>query len=67
MFYGLLGAEGKIRISSVDDATSKIDYSFELKGFLGSIVSVVKKKECVEGTEGGLANMVKLSEDAQKK
>ena len=67
MFYGLLGAEGKVKISSLDDDTSKIDYSFELKGFLGSIVSVVKKKECVEGTEGGLANMVKLSEDAQKK
>ena len=67
MFYGLLGAEGKVQISSIDDATSKIDYSFELKGFIGSIVSVVKKRECVEGTEGGLANMVKLSEEAQKK
>jgi len=63
---GLLKAEGKVLISAVDDATSKIDYSFELKGLLGSIVAVIKKKECVEGTEGGLANMVKLSEAAQK-
>mmetsp|Transcript_21210 Transcript_21210/g.30358 ORF Transcript_21210/g.30358 Transcript_21210/m.30358 type:complete len:146 (-) Transcript_21210:139-576(-) len=63
---GLLSAEGKVLITVVDDATSKIDYSFELKGFLGAIVGVVKKKECVEGTEDGLANMVKLSEAAQK-
>ena len=61
---GMLRAEGKVLISTVDDTTSKIDYSFELKGFLGSIVSVIKKKECVHGTEGGLANMVKLSEEA---
>eukprot|EP00984_Skeletonema_dohrnii_P035357 scaffold35011_cov178-Skeletonema_dohrnii-CCMP3373.AAC.1 len=63
---GLLKADGKVLISAVDDATSKIDYSFELKGLLGSIVAIIKKKECVEGTEGGLANMVKLSEAAQK-
>lgn len=66
MLGGMLRAEGKVLISTVNDTTSKIDYSFELQGLLGSIVSVIKKKECVEGTEGGLANMVKLSEEAQK-
>lgn len=63
---GLLRAEGKVQITPIDDANSKIDYSFEVKGLIGSIFGIIKKKECVEGTEGGLANMVKLSEAAQK-
>ena len=63
---GMIKAVGKVVISPVDCSTSKIDYSFELKGLIGSIVAFVKKKECVEGTEGGLENMVKLSEEAQK-
>jgi hypothetical protein len=67
MFGGMLRAEGKVLISEVDYAISKIDYSFELQGILGSVVSIIKKKECVEGTKGGLANMVELSEKAQKK
>ena len=64
---GIVRAEGKVRIAAVDESTSKIDYSFELLGFVGSIVSFVKKKEVVEGTHGGLDNMVKMSEEAQKK
>lgn len=63
---GLVKAEGKVLITQVDTSTTKIDYSFELSGLAGFIVAMVKKKECVEGTEGGLANMVKLSEEAEK-
>lgn len=59
-------AEGKVRIAAVDDATSKIDYSFELLGFVGSLVAMVKKKEVVGGTQGGLDNMIKMSGEAQK-
>ena len=40
--------------------------SFELNGCLGGIFGMLNKKGVVEGTEGGLANMVKLSEEAQK-
>ena len=64
---GIVRAEGKVRIAAVDDNTSKIDYSFELLGFVGSIVSFVKKKEVIGGTQGGLDNMVKMSGEAQKK
>ena len=63
---GLLKAEGKIRITPVDETTSKIDYSFELLGAFGPLVALVKKKEVVEGTQGGLDNMVKMSKEAQK-
>jgi len=68
MLGGLVGAEGKVMITPIveDSSKSKIEYSFELKGLLGSIVAILKKKECVEGTKGGLDNMVKLSEEAQK-
>mmetsp|Transcript_20443 Transcript_20443/g.35134 ORF Transcript_20443/g.35134 Transcript_20443/m.35134 type:complete len:148 (+) Transcript_20443:47-490(+) len=66
MLGGILRCEGNVRIAPVDEATSKIDYNFELLGFVGSIVSVIKKKEVVGGTQGGLDNMVKMSEEAQK-
>mmetsp|Transcript_13693 Transcript_13693/g.29417 ORF Transcript_13693/g.29417 Transcript_13693/m.29417 type:complete len:96 (-) Transcript_13693:265-552(-) len=68
MLGGAVGAEGKVMITPIveDSSKSKIEYSFELKGLFGSIVAFLKKKECVEGTKGGLDNMVKLSEEAQK-
>ncbi len=40
--------------------------SFELSGCLGGIFGMLNEKAIAEGTEGGLANMVKLSEEAQK-
>ncbi|KAL7533074.1 hypothetical protein ACHAXR_005029 [Thalassiosira sp. AJA248-18] len=64
---GVVRAEGKVLISPLDSSTSKIDYSFELLGFVGYIVAMAKKKMVVEGTQGGLDNMVKMSEEAQKK
>ena len=63
---GIIRAEGKVLITPVDATTSKIDYSFALLGFVGSLVSMIKKKEVVGGTQGGLDNMVRLSEEAQK-
>ena len=63
---GIVRAEGKVLITKVDSTTSKIDYSFEMLGFVGSLVAMVKKKEVVAGTQGGLDNMVKMSEEAQK-
>ena len=38
-----------------------------MNGLIGSVVSFMKKKDVVGGTQGGLDNMVKLSEEAQKK
>lgn len=38
---------------------------FELSGSVGFVVAILRKRAVVDGTEGGLANMVKLSEEAQ--
>eukprot|EP00571_Detonula_confervacea_P017293 CAMPEP_0172297612 /NCGR_PEP_ID=MMETSP1058-20130122/568_1 /TAXON_ID=83371 /ORGANISM="Detonula confervacea, Strain CCMP 353" /LENGTH=92 /DNA_ID=CAMNT_0013006781 /DNA_START=184 /DNA_END=462 /DNA_ORIENTATION=+ len=67
LFGGIIKCEGKVLITPVDASTSKIDYSFELFGIVGSLVAMLKKKEVVGGTQGGLDNMVKRSEEAQKK
>ena len=66
MFRQTIRAEGKVRIDPVDSSTSKINYSFELLGFVGSVVAMLKKKEVVGGTQGGLDNIVKMSAEAQK-
>eukprot|EP00406_Dinophysis_acuminata_P055966 CAMPEP_0179300716 /NCGR_PEP_ID=MMETSP0797-20121207/47181_1 /TAXON_ID=47934 /ORGANISM="Dinophysis acuminata, Strain DAEP01" /LENGTH=144 /DNA_ID=CAMNT_0021010201 /DNA_START=73 /DNA_END=507 /DNA_ORIENTATION=+ len=63
-YRGTVRCVGKIVITPVDAASSKIDYSFELFGCFGSLVALLNNKAVVGGTETGLANMVKLSEDA---
>ena len=47
-----------------DEATkeSKITYSFEMGGIVGSLMSLMIRKAIVEGTENGLKNMIQLSE-----
>ena len=62
---GMIKAEGKIAITPVDNFVTKIEYGFELSGSVGFVVAVLKKRAVVEGTEAGLANMVKMSEEAQ--
>jgi hypothetical protein len=41
--------------------------SFALNGLVAPVVSFFKKGDVIGGTQGGLDNMVKLSEEAQKK
>lgn len=64
---GAIKAEGKISIVPIDAAFTKLEYSFELSGTVGFVVAVLRKGAVVEGTEGGLANMVRMSEEAQEK
>eukprot|EP00956_Cyclotella_meneghiniana_P029940 scaffold74192_cov68-Cyclotella_meneghiniana.AAC.2 len=64
---GLLKFEGTVLITPVDASNSKIDYKFGLEGLIGAMMSLFMKKAVVGGTQGGLDNMVKLSEEAQKK
>ena len=63
---GAIRAEGKLRIRSIDTNTSEVYYSFELLGLVGMLVTMMKRKEVVGGTKGGLDNIVKLAEEAQK-
>lgn len=63
---GTIKADGKICITPIDNVYTKIDYSFELSGSVGFVVAILKKRAVVEGTEGGLANMVTMAEEAQE-
>ena len=63
-FKGLVGFEGKILLAPVEEASTKLTYSFSLTGMLGGVMGMINKKAVVEGTEKGLENIVKLSEEA---
>eukprot|EP00542_Grammatophora_oceanica_P019705 CAMPEP_0194047710 /NCGR_PEP_ID=MMETSP0009_2-20130614/25222_1 /TAXON_ID=210454 /ORGANISM="Grammatophora oceanica, Strain CCMP 410" /LENGTH=146 /DNA_ID=CAMNT_0038693395 /DNA_START=9 /DNA_END=449 /DNA_ORIENTATION=+ len=63
---GLMKNKGVITLTPEGTDKTKIDYSFELQGPLGWIFGKVKSQAVVSGTEEGLANIVKLSEAAQK-
>ena len=60
---GTLKAEGKILITPIDNFSTRIEYSFELSGTIGFVVALLRKRDVVEGTEGGLRNMVKMVEE----
>eukprot|EP00568_Trieres_chinensis_P008787 CAMPEP_0183307270 /NCGR_PEP_ID=MMETSP0160_2-20130417/17233_1 /TAXON_ID=2839 ORGANISM="Odontella Sinensis, Strain Grunow 1884" /NCGR_SAMPLE_ID=MMETSP0160_2 /ASSEMBLY_ACC=CAM_ASM_000250 /LENGTH=162 /DNA_ID=CAMNT_0025470823 /DNA_START=181 /DNA_END=669 /DNA_ORIENTATION=- len=47
--------------------TTTVNYTFGMEGCLGSLVSMANPKAIVEGTEAGLANVVRISEEGQKK
>lgn len=63
---GLMKNMGTVTLTPEGSNKTKIDYTFELQGPLGWIFGHVKSEAVVGGTEEGLANMVKLSEEAQK-
>jgi hypothetical protein len=67
LFAGMLGFEGKILLTQQEDGKTKVDYSFELSRLLGALVMMINPKPVVDGTETGLANIVRLSEEAQAK
>ena len=64
--WGLMSFDGLVEITAKDETTSNIKYTFDMTGVLGTLVLRLNPAPVVGGTEGGLANMVKLSEEAQK-
>jgi hypothetical protein len=50
-----------------DITKTKVDYTFDMVGFLGFFVKTFRSEYIIGGTENGLANMVRLSEEAQQK
>ena len=62
---GLMKFEGDIRLEPVEDST-KVDYTFGLSGVVGSVFQLFKSKYVIGGTETGLENIVRMSEEAQK-
>ena len=57
---------GAFILTPVEDDLNKtkVDYSFELRGCLGVMLSVVNKDGLIAGTEHGLANVKEMSEKA---
>jgi hypothetical protein len=58
---GLAGFQGDIELQG-GAGSCAIFYSFEMNGILGSLLGNLLKKELIEGTEKGLANMVRIAE-----
>lgn len=67
MFGGAMGFEGSILLTPVDgENKTRIDYRFELNKFLGGLIMFLNSKPVVAGTDTGLANIIRLSEEAEK-
>jgi len=66
-FMGTASFEGKILLSPEGKDSTKVTYSFGMEGIIGGLVGRLNKKAVVEGTEKGLENIVKLSEEASEK
>jgi uncharacterized protein YndB with AHSA1/START domain len=67
MFGGAASFRGDIVLTPESDGKTLVNYTFEMKGCLGGLLNVVQKSAVVGGTEKGLANIGKLSEEAEKK
>lgn len=63
-FCGLAHFQGDVELQGGGADSCTIFYSFEMGGIVGSLFASISKKAIIEGTEKGLENMVKLSEDA---
>ena len=50
------------KLTAKDEATTTIDYTFEMAGCLGSVAGWLGPDAIVGGTEKGLAAMKELSE-----
>jgi hypothetical protein len=68
MAGGAVKFAGTILLTPEPDDSGKttVDYTFEISGCVGAIASRFKSKDIIGGTESGLANIVRLSEEAQR-
>lgn len=70
-FYGsnILGIITLTPVEGSDKTKTKtkVAYSFDMDGCVGSIIKTFRSEYVTGGTEMGLANIVRLSEEAQQK
>jgi hypothetical protein len=68
-FYGsnITGIITLTQVEGSDKTKTKVDYSFDINGCVGFVVKTLRSEHVIGGTENGLANMVRLSEEAQQK
>lgn len=68
MFGGKANFVGIVQLKPTQTAgETTVDYTFGVGGLYGPVISMVAKKDIEEGTEKGLQNIVRLSEEAQAK
>jgi hypothetical protein len=67
--WNLIQFDGLIEISTKNGSNknfSHIKYSFNMTGPLGTAIMHLNPKAAIQGTEGGLQNMVNLSEEKEE-
>ena len=64
---GAMGFSGTVDLKpqDTDPTRTQVTYRFGLRGCVGGVFALLKSEMVVGGTEGGLANIVRMSEDAQ--
>lgn len=67
MLGGAASFQGDIELTPQDGGKTLVNYTFHMKGCVGAILNAFKKDAIVGGTEVGLANIGRLSEEAEKK
>lgn len=65
MMGGWTKFTGTVRLIPDGPSQTKVDYTFQMTGFLGRIVGFAAKSKVVQGTEHGLKNIIRLSEAAE--
>lgn len=61
---GLLSFSGTITLRPTDSGGSHVKYEFGLGGPIGMVAGIFNSAPVVEGTENGLANIVRIAEEA---
>ena len=67
-FFGMMGFACQIDSTpdSNNDLETRVKYTYELNGQVGSLFCKLQAKVVEEGTEHGHANMIRASEDAEQ-
>jgi hypothetical protein len=68
-FYGskIVGTITLTPVEGSDSTKTKVNYSFDMDGCVAFVIKMFRSEYIIGGTENGLANMVRLSEEAQQK
>ena len=59
--------EGTFILTPLDGDKTKVDYTFDIGGLVGLFAKVFKRNALYGGVEQGLANVIRLAEEEQKK
>lgn len=63
--WGMMKFKGAIDLKEVDERKTEVVYCFEIFGWAGPVINMLNQRAIVGGTESGLANIVRISEEAR--